>query len=245
MTLKQLENSTFLVQNKDNCNALAEMFNIELNFTIGCLKSWFQQRKVLKLDEETKLNFKANTHQTIYSICDFPLNPRENNGWAEHIFKAEYLFLENIYSQKQLIRMKIEKFEKYSLKLNKILDNFDEFCNNINQDANDEIIEKIKKIKTTQEDENKTTKEKTLCLMYITAINFLPTDKVKGDFPLSEIFLSNMFAITKDQRVIHHLHVTGKLSNTLMISVMKKLKKTILQFLCLHIISSGLICSFF
>ena len=53
MTLKQLENSTFLVQNKDNCNALAEMFNIELNFTIGCLKSWFQQRKVLKLDEET------------------------------------------------------------------------------------------------------------------------------------------------------------------------------------------------
>ena len=86
------------------------------------------------------LDFKANTHQTIYSICDFPLNPRESNGWAEHIFKAEYLFLENIYSLKQLIKMKIEK---YSLKLNKILDNFDEFCNNINQDANDEI--KLKK----------------------------------------------------------------------------------------------------
>ena len=47
--------------------------------------------------------------------------------------------------------------------------------------------------------------------MYITAINLLPTDKVKGDFPLSEKFLSNMIAIIKDQRVIHHSHVTGKI----------------------------------
>ena len=92
------------------------------------------------------MDFRANTHQTICTICDFPLNPREKSGLAEHIFiKAEYLFLENIYSQKQLIKMKIEKFEKYSLKLNKILDNFDDFCKSINQDADDEIIEKIKK----------------------------------------------------------------------------------------------------
>ena len=82
--------------------------------------------------------------------------------------------------------MKIENFGRYSLKLNKILDNFDEFCKSLNQEADDEIIEKIKKIKTTKEDENKVTKEKTLCLMYITAINFLPTNKVKGDFPLSQ-----------------------------------------------------------
>ena len=47
--------------------------------------------------------------------------------------------------------------------------------------------------------------------MYISAINFLPTDKVKGDFPMSENFLSNMIAITKDQRVIHHSHVTGQI----------------------------------
>ena len=42
VTLKQLGNSSFSVQNKDNCNALAEMFNIELKFTVDCLKSWFQ-----------------------------------------------------------------------------------------------------------------------------------------------------------------------------------------------------------
>ena len=107
--------------------------------------------------------------------------------------------------------MKIENFERYSLKLNKILDNYDEFCKSSNQEADVEIIEKIKKIKTTKEDENKVTKEKALCLMYITAINFLPTDKVKGDFPLSEKFLSNMIATIKDQRVIYHSHVTGKI----------------------------------
>ena len=151
------------------------------------------------------------TNETICTIYDFPLNPRVENGWVEHIFKAEYLFLGNIFSQKQLVKMKIENFERYSLKLNKILDNFDEFCKSVNQEADDEIIEKIKKNKTTKEDENKATKEKALCLMYISAINFLPTDKVKGDFPMSENFLSNMIAITKDQRVIHHSHVTGQI----------------------------------
>ena len=39
----------------------------------------------------------------------------------------------------------IVAFEKYSLKLNKILDNFDDFCKSINQDDDDKIIEKIKK----------------------------------------------------------------------------------------------------
>ena len=189
VTLNQLENSSFSVQNKDNCNALVEMFNIELKFTVDCLKFWFKHQKVLKLDEETKMNFRTlspQTNEMICTICDFPLNPRVENGWTDHIFKAKYLFLENIFSQKQLGKMKIENFGRYSLKLNKILDNFDEFCKSLNQEADDEIIEKIKKIKTTKEDENKVTKEKTLCLMYITAINFLPTNKVKGDFPLSQ-----------------------------------------------------------
>ena len=47
--------------------------------------------------------------------------------------------------------------------------------------------------------------------MYIAAVNFLPTDKVKRDFPLSKKFLANMIAFTNDQRVIHHSHVTGKI----------------------------------
>ena len=47
--------------------------------------------------------------------------------------------------------------------------------------------------------------------MYIAAVNFLLTDKVKRDFPLSKKFLSNMIAFTNNQRVIHHSHVTGKI----------------------------------
>ena len=104
VTLRQLENPSFSVQNEDNCNALAEMFNIELKFTVDCLKSWFKHQKVLKLDEETKMDFRTlspQTNETICTICNFPLNPGVENGWADHIFKAEYLFLENIFSQKQ------------------------------------------------------------------------------------------------------------------------------------------------
>ena len=58
------------------------------------------------------------------------------------------------------------------------------------------LIEKIKKIKTSKEDE-KPTKEKTIDFLYSVAIKFLPTDKVKGDLPMSEKFLSNMIAIAK------------------------------------------------
>ena len=58
------------------------------------------------------------------------------------------------------------------------------------------LIEKIKKIKTSKEDE-KPTKDKTIGFLYSVAIKFLPTDKVKGDLPMSEKFLSNMIAIAK------------------------------------------------
>ena len=74
-----------------------------------------------------------------------------------------------------------------------------------------EIFEEIKKIKTTKEDENHVTKEKTIAYLYKHSIKFLPTEKIKSDFPKSENFLSNMYAILKNQRVIHHSHVTGKI----------------------------------
>ena len=48
--------------------------------------------------------------------------------------------------------------------------------------------------------------------MYGHYICFIPTDKVKGEFPISSKFLSNMIGIVKNQRVIHHSHVTGKIN---------------------------------
>ena len=118
--------------------------------------------------------------------------------------------------------MKIEHFERYSLKLNKILDNFDEFCKSVNQEADDEIIEKIKKLKPQKKMKIKPQKKKHR-LMYISAINFLPTDKEKGDFPMSEKFFikyDHNYERSKELFIIHMLQV--KLLDMLMISVMKK-----------------------
>ena len=54
-TLKQLQNATLAVENKKDNTALAEMFNIELRFTVDCLKFWFQRNlKKNELFEEQR-----------------------------------------------------------------------------------------------------------------------------------------------------------------------------------------------
>ena len=58
-TLKQLEDAAFSVQNREKNTALAEMFSIELKFTVDCLKFWFQKnRKVIELSVEEKAYYK-------------------------------------------------------------------------------------------------------------------------------------------------------------------------------------------
>lgn len=42
------------------------------------------------------------TSETTCSICDFPLEPGSENGWFDHVVKAEYLFLKNIYSESEM-----------------------------------------------------------------------------------------------------------------------------------------------
>ena len=114
-------------------------------------------------------------------------------------------------------QMEIDKFEYFAQKLNKIFDNLDSFCASVefenrsssNYDI-DETVKKIKKIKTSKEDDGKATKEKTISYLYGHSICFITNDKVKGKFPISSKFLSNMIGIVKNQRDIHHSHVTGK-----------------------------------
>ena len=43
-TLKQLEEAAFSVQNREKNTALAEMFSVELKFTVDCLKFWFEKK---------------------------------------------------------------------------------------------------------------------------------------------------------------------------------------------------------
>ena len=139
-TLKQLENAAFLVQNKEKNTALAEKFNIELKFTVDCLKFWFQENyQILETDTDSKSNFKQEhplSESTLCCLCDFPINPRTMSGWAEYVSKVEHLFLENIYSEKQMVRMAIDKFEVFSEKLNNILDQLDLLCANIESENN-------------------------------------------------------------------------------------------------------------
>ena len=133
VTLKQLEDAAFSVQDSERNTALAEMFSVELKFTIDCLKFWFD--KTLKINNlevklEDKLDFTEKhpkNSETVCCLCDYLLEARAPNGWSNHLFRAEHLFLENSYSEKQMRIMGIDNFEVYSKKLDKILDDLEPF----------------------------------------------------------------------------------------------------------------------
>ena len=122
-----------------------------------------------------------------------------------------------------MFKIGINDFEVYCEKLNKILDQVDDFCASIDSENNSnfktdeqnteilEIVEKIRKINTGATYEGVATKEKTIAFLYKHSIKFLPTDKVKGDFPISAKFLQNMIFIHKNQIIVHHSHVTGEI----------------------------------
>ena len=122
--------------------------------------------------------------------------------------------------------MGIEKFEVYSKKLDRILDELETFCDSIEREVVNSLIKgqkdpeveaitaKTQKMKTGRvcyNDESRATREKTIAFLYHHAICFLPTDIVKDNFPMSEKFLYNMIAIFNNKHVIHYSHVTGKI----------------------------------
>ena len=102
VTLKQLHAAANSVSQKENNNILAEMFDIELKFTVDCVMRWFNKNiKSLELDVEQIRNFRENNPfhpDNLCCFCNFPLNSRAKNGWSGYIFKTEHLFLENIYN---------------------------------------------------------------------------------------------------------------------------------------------------
>ena len=211
-TLKKLEAAALSVR------ALAEMFSVKLKFTVDCLKAWFEKNhKIIEIDIDQKFKFIRENpikKDSPCCLCDFPIDPKVENGWLDHVLKPEYLFLENTYSDDQMKKMKIEKLELFKKKIKKIFDNLNDFCESIEQEYKDnpdiEIVSELKKIKTSWEDEEKVTKEKAIQYMYERSICFIPTSTVKGKYPISSKFISNLIAIFKGQRDIHHSHVTGK-----------------------------------
>ena len=59
-TLKQLQDTVLSVCNRSIETALAEMFNIELKFTVDCLRNWTDKNKVLELDEKQRNDYMQN-----------------------------------------------------------------------------------------------------------------------------------------------------------------------------------------
>lgn len=153
-TLLQLKDAAISVVNREKTTGVAKMFSIELKFTVDCLKFWFNKnKKVLEISPEQKKNFFDTAPKNDCCLCDFPLQSKAKNGSFEHVCKVEYLFLENIYTSKEMYRMGIDNFDDY-FKIVK------EFCASLETEnrlsiargeTNDEIkdiVEKIKKIDT-------------------------------------------------------------------------------------------------
>ena len=213
------------VYNKSRPTALAEMLNIELKFTVDCLKFWFNKnKKVLELSESLKDEFLKNNEPTNCCICDFPMKSRVSGGWFEHVCRAEHLFLENVYDNKDLYKMGVLDFDTFFEKVKKVLDKTDQFCESIEQENLDninnnrdnteieELVKEIKKVKTVKNDtSDDCTKKKVIGYLYKHSINFLLNDKIAKDFPMSDKFLQNLYYIHTNKRAVHHSHVTGKI----------------------------------
>ena len=89
----------------------------------------------------------------------FSINPFAENGWFNHVCSAEYLFLENIYSKRDLFRIGIAEFEDFIAKIRKLLACLEEFCGSIEFQnaksaiegtANEEVDQMIDEIKRTR-----------------------------------------------------------------------------------------------
>ena len=97
----------------------------------------------------------------------------------------------------------------------KVLENVNDFCSSIESEYKDnqdiEIVSELKRIKKSKEGEGKATKEKAIQYMYEHSVCFIPTAKVNAKCPILSKFISNLVAIFKNQRDIHHSHTTGKI----------------------------------
>ena len=215
-TLKQLQVAALPVNQKEKNTALAEMFSVKLKFTTDTLKSWFQKWKVLELDLDQKVEFIRKNplkKDILCCLCDFPINARAKSGWFDHVIKAEYLFLENIYISDDLKEMKIERIELFEQKIKNFFEYLDDFCASIEPEYKDdqdlEIVSELRKIKTSKEDDGKATKEKPFQYLYEHSIKFVPTAKIKN--PILSKFSNSMIAIYRNQMDIHHSHTTRKI----------------------------------
>ena len=68
-TLKKLQDAALAVENKKENTSLAEMFSIELKFTVDCIKFWFEKNlKQNELDAVKRNQFIENTPKKLLHL---------------------------------------------------------------------------------------------------------------------------------------------------------------------------------
>ena len=162
------------------------------------------------------------TTEAICSICNFPPEAEPENGWFDHVVKAEHLFLKNIYSESEMKSMDILDIENYKeiFYLLLLLDIYHHFEVAL-QDGfiDDEIREFMAEnlcdtYETFQElrpkkpfsHKNNNFPDKIIAFLYSHFINFCRTSKAKA-IPISKKFFTNM-TILRNTHCVHHSHIT-------------------------------------
>ena len=201
---------------QSKCIILSELFSVELKFVCDALKNWFSAEvKQVKINEVEKFHFLMSNLPQQCQICDFPMDNFAENGWFKHVCSAD------------LFKMGIAKFEVFFVKIKKLLACLDKFCesiefknckSNIEDTANEEVVEivaDIKRIRTSAnaktDKQDQLTKKQVLGYLYKKSLHFLKNDNISLIAPYSNNFLSNLAAIDTDKPAVHHSHVSGKI----------------------------------
>ena len=98
----QLKDAADAVLAREKATSLAELFSVELKFTVDTLNEWFSTNikpKFLEVDSIRKqICRKENPidrQKTVCSVCGFLLCVN-SGGWIDFVVKWEHLFLKNI-----------------------------------------------------------------------------------------------------------------------------------------------------
>ena len=110
-TFFQLKDEASAVLAWEKSTSLAELFSVELKFTIDILNDWFFnviKPKCFELNDIKKkdLFVLIVLSKTTCSICGFLLDveadSEEHKNWYDFIIECEHLFLRNIHSSTDL-----------------------------------------------------------------------------------------------------------------------------------------------
>ena len=97
---------------REKLTSLAELFSVELKFTVDTPKDWLSRiikPKFFETDLAVKQKFKKDNpleKNVVCCLCDFTLAVDAKKGWFDFVVRWEHLFLRNIYSYENLQKKK-------------------------------------------------------------------------------------------------------------------------------------------